>query len=61
MATSHFCGGKWRPGSNEECPKHKRLSKKQISVYRSGDRGGPSSGSGSHSSGSSGAAKPHSA
>jgi len=36
MATSHFCGGKWRPGSNEECPKHKRLSKKQVSVYRSG-------------------------
>jgi hypothetical protein len=60
MTTSHFCGGKWKPGSNEDCPKHKRLSKKQISVYRSSDRD-PSSGSGSGGSGSSGGSKPPSA
>jgi len=61
MTTSHFCGGKWKPGPIEECPKHKRLSKKQISVYRSRDDRDPSAGSSSRSSESSGTSKPHSA
>ena len=61
MTTSHFCRGKWRPGSNEECPKHKRLSKKQTSVYRSGDDRDKSSGSRSDGSGSSGGSKSDSA
>ena len=42
MATSHLCNGKWRPGGVESCPKHKRISKKQPSVYRSGDEATPS-------------------
>ena len=37
MATSHFCNGKWRPGTVASCPKHKKLSKKQPSVYRTSD------------------------
>jgi len=48
MTTSHLCNGKWKPGPLEECDKHRRLSKKQISVYRSSDKG---SGSGGSSSG----------
>jgi hypothetical protein len=51
MPTSHFCGGKWRPGPVADCPKHTRLSKKQKSVYRSGD--GPSGKSGGGESSSS--------
>lgn len=46
MTTSHFCDGKWKPGPVAGCPKHTRLSKKQTSVYRSGDEGDTSSGSG---------------
>jgi hypothetical protein len=57
MTTSHLCGGKWKPGPIEECSKHRRLSKKQPSVYRSRDDGAPSSGSGSDRSGSSGGSK----
>ncbi len=56
MTTSHLCDGKWKPGPVVECPKHTRLSKKQTSVYRSGESSDPSSGSsgeGSESSGSS--------
>jgi len=60
VTTSHFCGGKWKPGPIEECPKHKRLSKKQISVYRSRDDRDPSAGSGRDRSKSSGGSKPDS-
>ena len=60
MTTSHLCNGKWRPGPLEECPKHKRLSKKQISVYRSGDERAKSSGSGSDGSESSSGSSPDS-
>ncbi len=52
MTTSHLCNGKWRPGSNEECDKHKRLSRKQISVYRSSDKAPGSGGGGSSAGGS---------
>ncbi len=38
MATSHYCNGKWRDGTVAACPKHKGLSKKQTSVYRSPDK-----------------------
>jgi len=54
MTTSHFCDGKWKPGPVAACSKHTRLSKKQTSVYRSGDKTESSSGSGSDDSGSSG-------
>ena len=54
MTTSHFCDGKWKPGPVAACSKHTRLSKKQTSVYRSGDERGASSGSGDGGSGSSG-------
>jgi len=54
MTTSHFCNGKWKPGPVAACSKHTRLSKKQTSVYRSGDEREASSGSGSKDSGSSG-------
>jgi len=50
MATSHFCGGKWRPGPVADCPKHTRLSKKQKSVYSSGDGPSEKSGGGDSSS-----------
>jgi len=60
MATSHLCNGKWRPGPVAECPKHTRLSKKQPSVYRSGDGGDTSSGSAGDGSASSGGSKPDS-
>lgn len=50
MSTSHLCGTKWRPGPVAECPKHTRLSKKQVSVYRSGDDPGGSSSGGSSKS-----------
>ena len=60
MATSHLCKGKWKPGPLEECSKHTRLSKKQVSVYRSGDVGDKASGSGSESSKPSGGSKPDS-
>jgi hypothetical protein len=60
MATSHFCKGKWKPGPIEECPKHTRLSRKQISVYRSRDDGDKPSGSGSGRSESSGGSRPDS-
>jgi len=46
MTTSHFCHGKWKPGTVAACSKHTRLSKKQTSVYRSGEKGEASSGSG---------------
>lgn len=49
MATSHLCNGKWRPGGVEACPKHKRISKKQPSVYRSADEA-PTSGEASEGS-----------
>lgn len=39
MATSHFCHGKWKPGPVAACQKHTPLSKKQPSVFRSGDEG----------------------
>jgi hypothetical protein len=52
MPTSHFCGGKWRPGPVADCPKHTRLSKKQKSVYRSGDDQSGKSGGGESSSSS---------
>lgn len=42
MATSHLCNGKWRPGGVESCKKHKRISKKQPSVYRTADEAAPS-------------------
>ena len=61
MTTSHLCNGKWRPGPVAACPKHKRLSKKQTSVYRSGDGGDTSSGSGSNGSESSGGSESGSA
>ncbi len=54
MTTSHFCDGKWKPGPVVACSKHTRLSKKQTSVYRSGDESDPSSGSGGEGSDSSG-------
>lgn len=60
MATSHLCKGKWKAGPIEECPNHKRLSKKQISVYRSRDDRDPSAQSGSDRSKSSGGSKPDS-
>lgn len=54
MSTSHLCGSRWRPGPVADCPKHTRLSRKQKSVYRSGDDpGGSSSSGGSESSGGS--------
>ena len=54
MATSHFCNGKWRPGPVADCSKHTRLSKKQTSVYRSGDNADSDSGSGDSGASSSG-------
>ena len=33
MATSHFCQGKWRSGPVSACSRHKRLDKKQTTVY----------------------------
>lgn len=51
MTTSHLCNGKWKPGPLEECDQHRRLSKKQISVYRSGDKTSGPSGGGSLSGG----------
>ena len=43
MATSHYCNGEWRDGPVESCSRHKRLSKKQINVYKGvGDPGGRS-------------------
>jgi hypothetical protein len=39
MATSHFCNGKWRPGTVAACPKHRQLSRTQPSVYRRPDEG----------------------
>ena len=57
MATSHLCNGKWRPGPVAACPKHTRLSKKQPSVYRSGNEGDKVSGSGGGGSESSGGSK----
>ena len=65
MATSHYCDGKWRDGTVAACPKHKGLSKKQTSVYRSPDKdqaastsdsssGDSSSGDSSSASGDSG-------
>ena len=53
MATSHYCNGKWRDGTVAECPKHKGLSKKQTSVYRSPDKDQAASTSDSSSSDSS--------
>ncbi len=53
MTTSHFCDGKWKPGPVAACSKHTRLSKKQTSVYRSGDEAESSSGSGGDDSGAS--------
>lgn len=52
MATSHFCNGKWRPGTVASCPKHTSLSRKQPSVYRTPEQGRASS-SGDTSSGDS--------
>ena len=57
MATSHLCNGKWRPGPVSACSKHTRLSKKQPSVYRSGEGGDTASGSGGGGSESSGGSK----
>jgi hypothetical protein len=39
VATSHYCNGKWRDGPVAACPKHKGLSKKQPSVYRTPEDG----------------------
>lgn len=50
MATSHFCNGKWRDGTVASCPKHRKLSKKQPSVYTSSDAGEAASSSGASSS-----------
>ena len=54
MATSHFCNGKWRPGTVAECNRHKRLDQRQITVYnRESERAPSSSGSGGDSGSSS--------
>jgi hypothetical protein len=60
MTTSHLCKGKWKLGPLEECSKHTRLSKKQVSVYRSGDARDKASGSGGDRTKSSGGSKPDS-
>lgn len=55
VATSHFCNGKWRPGTVASCPKHTSLSRKQPSVYRTPEQGrAPSSGDSSSGDSSSG-------
>lgn len=54
MATSHFCNGKWRPGTVASCPKHTQLSKTQPSVYRTTDEKGTEKSSSSSTSESSG-------
>jgi hypothetical protein len=33
MATSHYCNGKWRSGTVASCTRHRRLDKKQATVY----------------------------
>jgi len=52
MATSHYCNGKWRPGPLVECSRHKRLDKKQTSVYARASEPGSSASSGSSGSSS---------
>jgi hypothetical protein len=52
VATSHYCNGKWRPGTVAACPKHTALSKRQPSVYRTPEEGpAPSKGGSGPSSG----------
>ena len=53
MATSHYCDGKWRPGTLAECDRHKRLDKKQSTVYDRSVEGPKASSSTSSSSSSS--------
>jgi hypothetical protein len=58
VATSHYCNGKWRPGTVAACPKHTALSKRQPSVYRTPDEGPAPTKGGSGTASSSGEAAP---
>ncbi len=54
MATSHYCNGRWRPGPVADCDRHRRLDRKQTSVYaRSSEPGSDKASSSSSSSKSS--------
>lgn len=50
VATSHYCDGKWRAGPVAECRRHRRLDRKQTTVYDRSDESAPPSTSGSSGS-----------